>query len=247
MQGTSLEEVFGTFQSSGTSFSTPNPFPILYGLRGAPSCGEDLSGSVFMDITKAQQFQSLTETPPQLDPNSVQLGFIVDAYRNLKQYSAYIMQELETTEKNIRHLEDAKRKFLAALETYTSEILRNGILSKEEFDTLQAKRTELQTFQQDASEKCLQQYKEQALSLSKKQSVAQMNLESYVHFLKAGTAEMAGPNVKQNSCPVCYESEITHCLVPCGHTFCDGCLSKSDSQRCAACRTPFQSKVKLFF
>jgi hypothetical protein len=52
---------------------------------------------------------------------------------------------------------------------------------------------------------------------------------------------------KENSkyeCNICFENEIEYVCVPCGHTFCSKCLNGNE---CYICRSPIQSKVKLYF
>lgn len=46
-------------------------------------------------------------------------------------------------------------------------------------------------------------------------------------------------------CSVCYTNDITHCLNPCGHTYCKTCIDKM-SRNCAGCRSIFTSSIKLF-
>lgn len=52
---------------------------------------------------------------------------------------------------------------------------------------------------------------------------------------------------KENSkfeCNICFENDIEYVCVPCGHTFCSKCLN---GKECYICRSPIESKVKLYF
>ncbi|MFM2392443.1 MAG: Zinc finger, type finger, partial [Bacteroidota bacterium] len=44
-------------------------------------------------------------------------------------------------------------------------------------------------------------------------------------------------------CPICYNKEISLICVPCGHSFCSGCL-KTDY--CYLCRTKIEKKQPIF-
>ena len=48
-----------------------------------------------------------------------------------------------------------------------------------------------------------------------------------------------------NKCTICYNTTITHCCVPCGHTYCSDCINKTNN--CYICRGIIQNKIKLFF
>lgn len=52
-------------------------------------------------------------------------------------------------------------------------------------------------------------------------------------------------------CFTCHESQITHCFSPCGHSFCEKCVSRinmySNNAICFMCRGKVSGKIKLFF
>jgi len=47
-------------------------------------------------------------------------------------------------------------------------------------------------------------------------------------------------------CSICISNPITHTLIPCGHTFCNSCVFKQQTN-CYICRTRMASRMKLFF
>lgn len=47
-------------------------------------------------------------------------------------------------------------------------------------------------------------------------------------------------------CCICSVSEVTHAMIPCGHTFCSGCITKQMTQ-CYICRTSIRDRLKLHF
>ena len=48
-----------------------------------------------------------------------------------------------------------------------------------------------------------------------------------------------------NKCTICYNTTISHCCVPCGHTYCYECINKTNN--CYICRGIIRNKIKLFF
>lgn len=49
----------------------------------------------------------------------------------------------------------------------------------------------------------------------------------------------------ETSCPICYESKISHCINPCGHTFCADCVKNLNGE-CFMCRVKVRNVIKMF-
>jgi len=49
----------------------------------------------------------------------------------------------------------------------------------------------------------------------------------------------------ETSCPICYESKISHCINPCGHTFCGDCVKNLNGE-CFMCRVKVKNVIKMF-
>ena len=47
-------------------------------------------------------------------------------------------------------------------------------------------------------------------------------------------------------CCICATADVTHAMIPCGHTFCSGCINKQMSL-CYVCRTSVRDRLKLHF
>lgn len=248
MQGTSLEEVFGNFGGSGAPVDFLNDgAPVLFGIRPGPSIPtRDASGSTLYQMAQERLFQSLSEEPPALDVTAAHLKTTVDDYHALRNHHKYLTNELSVVEKNIKDLEEVQVKCMMSTTDYTNAILHNGFLSNEEFVSLQDKLAELRGLQKKATDKCLAEYKRIGLELSTKLEKNQTQLSAYSEFIKTGVREMVGPEVKPNSCTICFQNEITHCFVPCGHTFCHTCIVASQTKKCMSCRSDIQKTLKIF-
>lgn len=59
-------------------------------------------------------------------------------------------------------------------------------------------------------------------------------------------------NEEENGCVVCFEGEMTHVAVPCGHLkYCEKCAgllmsAKGEQRRCSICRLAFTMIIKVF-
>ncbi|NBR60232.1 MAG: hypothetical protein EBT86_01035 [Actinobacteria bacterium] len=47
-------------------------------------------------------------------------------------------------------------------------------------------------------------------------------------------------------CSICLTDGITHTIIPCGHTFCQGCIKKQ-TLTCYICRGSIRDRIKIFF
>ena len=49
-------------------------------------------------------------------------------------------------------------------------------------------------------------------------------------------------------CTVCHENELSHCFIPCGHTYCETCSTRGSRRgRCFACRGTIERAIKIYF
>jgi len=48
----------------------------------------------------------------------------------------------------------------------------------------------------------------------------------------------------KNLCSICYENKINICCIPCGHTYCDICIS--NTKNCYNCRSSITRINKIF-
>lgn len=50
-----------------------------------------------------------------------------------------------------------------------------------------------------------------------------------------------------NTCSVCYDRKAEVALKPCGHVYCESCVSRIDTRRCPKCRDLINGQLKLYF
>ena len=86
--------------------------------------------------------------------------------------------------------------------------------------------------------------------LEKEKDTVNKKLNTLRGLITTGIQDMINPeDVQKKMCPVCFEREVNMVLVPCGHTYCKGCLDLDNSKnaKCAQCRSIINARVKIFF
>ena len=99
----------------------------------------------------------------------------------------------------------------------------------ESLETYVAKEYELQNIEPSLN-KCITIYK--------KIYILQETMAALRVFNNQGSAP---------TCPICIEKTVDTVLIPCGHTFCNGCITHGLRFACGVCRTHIQKKMKVFF
>jgi hypothetical protein len=194
----------------------------------------------------------LSEDLPVLDKNSEFMRDFVDNYKSLRSTVLHLTKEANDQEKRLRDICSTLDHTHSILNNTYNSLGSTHILSLEEMLKYEEKKKDLQDYQNELRKKIVTAMKEELLRTNKQLEVAQTNLVSYRDFVVTGVKEMVGPDVKINTCTICLENEVTNCLVPCGHTFCEGCIKKSDTGgtsriKCMTCRTSTDKVVKLYF
>lgn len=87
------------------------------------------------------------------------------------------------------------------------------------------------------SEKCKKYLDETKEKYSKKRVI-------FTKLLQTSSYCCSLDNVRL--CPICIHNEVNYAFSPCGHTFCEKCLSKNTSNTCYICRLEGKT-LKLFF
>lgn len=182
---------------------------------------------IFLDVSGISLIPKIEEELLLIGPaNSIKLTdevrWIYDAYR----------KAAEETMKN----ENALKTKLDVLDKIHQKTL--GLLSLPV--------NEKSTAFQDAAMEYLE-------SIFKEQNIEEdytKYIESYRRFtaLKEmiGTFRFTDVVDKEPLCSICLDESVTHCLTPCGHTFCSSCV-KRQMNSCYMCRSTIKERVRIFF
>jgi hypothetical protein len=65
-------------------------------------------------------------------------------------------------------------------------------------------------------------------------------LREAIQLFKTGSSLPTEP-----TCPICLADSISYACVPCGHTFCGGCMRRMSSE-CGICRSKIRDRLKIF-
>ena len=89
---------------------------------------------------------------------------------------------------------------------------------------------------------------EKKLNVERELDDVTRKLTSLREIIKSGIDDIVKPeDVGKKMCPVCFDREVDTVLVPCGHTYCNGCSVYDGHQRCPQCRAGVQRRIKMFF
>jgi len=77
--------------------------------------------------------------------------------------------------------------------------------------------------------------------LKKKQTENLLALDYTIKTLESRKIIMAK---KMNECPICFDNNVDTCMVPCGHTFCHGCVETAT--KCYLCNQEIFIKQKIY-
>ena len=53
--------------------------------------------------------------------------------------------------------------------------------------------------------------------------------------------------IPASTCGICYENQVTHFIINCGHTICECCKDRNKSNQCHYCRTVVREYKKIFY
>jgi hypothetical protein len=54
-------------------------------------------------------------------------------------------------------------------------------------------------------------------------------------------------DIFESMCSICQTDSITHCIIPCGHTYCNTCTKRVIANKnCYICRKQIKDKIKLY-
>ncbi len=150
----------------------------------------------------------------------------------------------------VRWIYDAYR--LAGEETMKNERLLKSKLDS--LDKIHQKVTGLMSLPTNEKSEIFQQATMEYLeAIFKEQDIEKEYknyIESYRRFIALKEIVMTfrfTDNVdKEPLCSICLTEPVTHCLTPCGHTFCSSCV-KRQMNNCYMCRTAIKDRVRIFF
>lgn len=167
-------------------------------------------------------------------------------YRRLQTELASLQQDLEHERLRLAQMEAAR----AAAHSAHTEFL--GLLGSMEHNGIPAMVGAMAAYQK-ASDVVVREWTESASrrcqELQKKEHSIDTRLCEIRAMLAAGAKEIIDPlKADKKLCPICFDKEVAVACVPCGHTICADCCSKTTTTRlCHSCRGRVNQHIKIFF
>lgn len=154
-----------------------------------------------------------------------------------------VMVNLETTNETKKTLEEALVKMEKAIQTI------KDICVNFEGDILKTEAPFRDSVYKTTQDKInyLNSRKEQ---FEKERDDIGRKLNALRKLITTAISDLVKPeDVQKKMCPVCFDKEVNMVLVPCGHTYCNGCaeLDRTRHAKCAQCRSQINARVKLYF
>lgn len=85
----------------------------------------------------------------------------------------------------------------------------------------------------------------QNLEIEQKIESLLYKISSYRNMIKDN--EDINPKRYDSFCSICQIDSITHCINPCGHTYCNECSNRLvESKQCYICRKYVIGKIKMY-
>lgn len=166
-------------------------------------------------------------------------------FRTLSDKSKLLNKQIENLVENDTTLDETCIKFKSTNLTITNLCMLH---SSDSIESLQRKYLELTgdiNAIQITIKKEIGQKKEK---LETELDSVNMKLNGIRKLIQVGIEDIVKPeNLVKKMCPVCYDNEVCMVMIPCGHTYCDGCSKFDYRAKCHQCRATINSRIKIFF
>lgn len=95
-----------------------------------------------------------------------------------------------------------------------------------------------------------------SLEKYQKEILKKMDFEAVLASYAKVHAELSGIRMfvvkytnatEEYNCPVCKSQKVRNVLVPCGHTYCESCITQLKRNLCPLCRKTYQTSQKIYF
>lgn len=160
----------------------------------------------------------------------------------------YAISEINVLQEELSRLKSYEKKYNKILECLREcNSLQNEFISDPKIRELNNEINDINIVKFDSSEnldflnKLMTNINYKISENEQKMSKLLSTVSSFRKFLLR-TSEI---NANKLTCTICYSNKISHCLNPCGHTFCKSCIDRM-GRSCSSCRTGFQSQIKMF-
>jgi hypothetical protein len=257
----SLADVFGPNHNIGTS-TTGNPTLFFSDVRTIPSITRlrDLSGSL---INAYDELGKQRNKLIDLDTSALDADDLVCKYKAHKMAYDMNTANVAEIEKKLKDLDTHKEDYLRQRNSYHNYMLSMSKITPEIYDTLMKYKHDLHEQEERIRGIMIEELTFSLKECKEDLEINLANMNKFREFVSIGLKSLVSTDkIKQHFCPICLEKEVDKCIVPCGHTFCEGCINKSmgslgsmtvwhsDTQttvgKCPTCRGNIEKTIPFF-
>jgi hypothetical protein len=230
--GTSLDEVFGSFQGASGNADVADVGTYLE--RRIRERG--------VDITKPELFMD-----PEYDPVTLDAEKLVSRYNTLCEMSTNLEKALSEGRRDYDEYVNMEIDFNAISNEFQKKTFSRGDESSiEEFNKWRSLQADVNKLRDNIATNHKSKLETRLSEIKQKLDAVAAELDVIRNFIKTGVKEFIPSNeIKPNMCIICLDNTISHALVPCGHTLCKECCDKIEED-CPSCRTQMTEVLKIF-
>lgn len=164
-----------------------------------------------------------------------------------------ISNEFETVEKYI----DQTKFFMEEYKLYGDKIIDSEKLLKMKLDNLESIQKKVNGIMNlgenehlEELYKSTEKYLETVFNQHEIEKDYNEIIDNYRKFLYykniVKLIRLSEATEKEPLCSICFDNTVSYTIVPCGHTFCSGCVLRQGIS-CALCRSVIREKIKIYF
>jgi len=230
--GTSLDEVFGSFQRASGNTDVAEVGTYLE--RRIRERG--------VDITKPELLMD-----PGYDPVTIDTEKLVSRYNTLCEMSTNLEKALSEARRTYDEYTNMEINFDAISNEFQKKSFSPGDESSiEDLNKWRSLQAAANTLRDNIATSHKGKLETRLSEIKQKLDAVAAELDVIRNFIKTGLKEFIPSNeIKPNMCIICLDNTISHALVPCGHTLCKECCDKIEED-CPSCRTQMTEVLKIF-
>jgi hypothetical protein len=234
--GTSLDEVFGSFQRASGSAD------VAVAVADVGTYLERRIRERGVDITKSKLLIDPTYDPVTLDTEK-----LVSRYNTLCEMSTNLEKALTEARRGYDEYINMEIDFNAISNEFQKKTFSQGDESSiEDFNKWRSLQAAANTLRDDIVSKHKSKLETRLSEIKEKLDTVVAELNVIRNFIKTGVKELVpSDEIKPNMCIICLDNTISHALVPCGHTLCKECCDKIEED-CPSCRSQMTEVLKIF-
>jgi hypothetical protein len=185
------------------------------------------------------EFYSRPENIAEILNKELDINFDIhlDNQRKIKEYAAKKAEEMVVIRGRLDKLIEQYNSWKESIKTFLTFVENNNNCERgDEGSSASELKNSLEKYQKEILKK--------------------MDFEAVLTSYAKVHAELSGIRMfvvkytnatEEYNCPICKSQKVRNVLVPCGHTYCESCISQLKRNLCPLCRKTYQTSQKIYF